>query len=70
MLREINIHKINKIVQNKVEKQEKRYFKIVSIPNLNNKEKSDNKIKIDEVKKTLNEGDKNNNNNNIKTEEE
>jgi len=67
MLREINIHKINKVIQNKVEKQEKRYFKIVS-PNLHNKEKSDNKIKIDkEVKKTLNEE---NNNNNLKTEEE
>ena len=68
MLREINIHKINKVVQNKVEKQEKRYFKIVS-PNLHNKEKSDNNIKIDkEVKKTLNE--EKNNNNNLKTEEE
>ena len=67
MLREINIHKINKVVQNKVEKQEKRYFKIVS-PNLNNKEKNDNKIKTDkEVKKASNEED---NNNNIKSKEE
>ena len=67
MLREINIHKINKVVQNKVEKQEKRYFKIVS-PNLNNKEKNDIKIKIEKEVKTLNEENKNNNN--LKTEEE
>lgn len=70
MLREINIHKINKVVQNKIEKQEKRYFKIVSIPNLNNKEKNDNKIKTEEeAKKTSNEEDKNNNNK-IKKDEE
>ena len=36
MLREININKINKVVQSKVEKQEKCFLKIVNKPNDNN----------------------------------
>jgi len=63
MLREININKVNKVVQNKVEKQEKCFLKIVSKPNNNNNQVNDNNknksIEEDNDKEIkANEGDK------------
>ena len=63
MLREININKVNKVVQNKVEKQEKCFLEIVSKPNNNNFQVNDNNknksIEEDNDKEIkANEGDK------------
>ena len=63
MLREININKLNKVVQNKVEKQEKCFLKIVNKPNNNNNLADDNhktkSIEEDKDKQIkTNEGDK------------
>jgi len=63
MLREININKINKVVQNKVEKQEKCFLKVVSKPNNNNNIANDNyqNNSIEENREKqikINEGDK------------